>query len=66
MISSSQSAFVKGRLLVENVLLSSEMVQGFDSNNSSPQWLLKIDIRKAFDLEEEDFIILLLQAAEFP
>lgn len=66
MISSSQSAFVKGRLLVENVLLASKMVQGFGSNNSSPQGLLKIDIRKAFDLEEEDFIILLLQAAEFP
>ena len=37
LVSNSQSAFVKGRLLVENVLLATEMVQGFGSVNSSPR-----------------------------
>lgn len=48
-ISNSQSAFVKGRLLVENVLLATEMVQGFDRSNISKRGLLKVDLRKVFD-----------------
>ncbi|XP_010484758.1 PREDICTED: uncharacterized protein LOC104763036 [Camelina sativa] len=49
MISNSQSAFVKGRLLVENVLLASEMVQDFGRKNVTPRALLKVDLRKAFE-----------------
>lgn len=40
MISNTQSAFVKGRLLVENVLLACELVQGFNRKNTSPRDLL--------------------------
>lgn len=65
MISSSQSAFVKGRLLVENVLLATEMVQGFGRNNISARGLLK-DLRKAFDCVRWDFVVNILKAAQFP
>lgn len=65
MVSPSQSAFVKGRLLVENVLLATEMVHGFGSKNSSPRGLLKVDIRKAFDSVSWPFILQILEAAEF-
>lgn len=66
MISSSQSAFVKRRLLVENVLLATEMVQGFGRNNISARRLLKVDLKKAFDCVRWDFIIHILKAAQFP
>ena len=49
MVSSTQSAFIKDRLLVENVLLATEMVQGFNRSNISKRGLLKVDLRKAFD-----------------
>ncbi|XP_024004020.1 uncharacterized protein LOC112081493 [Eutrema salsugineum] len=66
MVSNSQSAFVKGRLLVENVLLATEMVHGFGNANVSRRGLLKVDLRKAFDSVNWDFIIQILKAAEFP
>lgn len=65
-ISNSQSAFVKGRLLVENVLLASEMVQGFDRVGISQRGLLKVDLRKAFDSVKWDFLSHILEAADFP
>ncbi|KAL1192363.1 Secreted RxLR effector protein 78 [Cardamine amara subsp. amara] len=66
MISNIQSAFVKGRLLVENVLLATEMVQGFNQKRISKRGLLKVDLRKAFDTVSWEFILSTLRAADFP
>lgn len=66
MISSNQSAFVKGRLLVENVLLATELVQGFGQTNISKRGLLKVDLRKAFDSVSWEFLIQILKVADFP
>ncbi|KFK28834.1 hypothetical protein AALP_AA7G055000 [Arabis alpina] len=66
MIAPSQYAFVKGRLLVENVLLASELVQGFNKKSVSARGLLKVDLRKAFDSVNWEFILLLLKIGEFP
>lgn len=48
-ISSNQSAFVKNRLLMENVLLAFELVKNYHKPNISPLCSVKIDIFKAFD-----------------
>lgn len=66
MISPHQSAFVKGRLLIENVLLATEMVQKFNQSNVSSRGVLKVDLRKAFDSLRWDFILRVLEAAHFP
>ncbi|KAL1198665.1 putative ribonuclease H protein [Cardamine amara subsp. amara] len=66
MISNTQSAFVKGRLLVENVLLASELVQGFTRKHTTPRGLLQVDLRKAFDSVSWGFIIQVLKSANFP
>ncbi|KAL1225687.1 putative ribonuclease H protein [Cardamine amara subsp. amara] len=66
MISNSQSAFVKGRLLVENVLLATELVQGFNHKSITSRGLLQVDLRKAFDSVSWDFIIHVLQSFGFP
>lgn len=66
MISPSQSAFIKGHLLVQNILLATELVHGFNGKNISQRGLLKVDIRKAFDSVSWNFILQLLEAADFP
>lgn len=42
-------AFVKNRLLMENVLLASELVKNYHKDTVSPRCAVKIDISKAFE-----------------
>ncbi|XP_013713276.1 uncharacterized protein LOC106416947 [Brassica napus] len=48
-ISYNQSAFIKDRLLVENLLLATEIVKDYHKEDISPRCAMKIDIAKAFD-----------------
>ncbi|KAG7564362.1 Reverse transcriptase domain [Arabidopsis suecica] len=65
-ISNSQSAFLPGRLLAENVLLASELVNGYGRKNIGPSGMLKVDLRKAFDSVKWEFILAILRALHFP
>lgn len=65
-ISHSQSAFLPGRLLAENVLLATEIVHGYNWRNIDPRGMLKVDLRKAFDSVRWDFIISALRALAIP
>ena len=65
-ISQSQSAFMPRRFLAENVLLATDLVQGYNTSNSSPSAMLKVDLRKAFDTIKWDFIIGILKALSIP
>ncbi|KAG7551859.1 Endonuclease/exonuclease/phosphatase superfamily [Arabidopsis thaliana x Arabidopsis arenosa] len=65
-ISHSQSAFLSGRLLSENVLLASEIVQGYNRSNITARAMLKVDLRKAFDSVRWDFIFSVLAALGLP
>ena len=66
MISKSQSAFLPGRLLAENVLLATDLVNGYNTRNISPRGMLKVDLRKAFDCVRWDFILATLRALAIP
>ncbi|WZY72874.1 hypothetical protein YC2023_005114 [Brassica napus] len=66
MISKSQSAFLPGRLLAENVLLATDLVNGYNTANISPRGMLKVDLRKAFDSVRWDFIVASLKALAIP
>lgn len=45
----NQTAFIKDRLPLENVLLASEVIKGYHKQNQSPRMTLIVDIAKAFD-----------------
>lgn len=62
----NQTAFVADRLLLENVLLASELVQGYHMLSDSPKITLKIDIAKAFDSVRWDFVLSTLEAYLIP
>lgn len=66
MISKAQSAFLPGRLLAENVLLATDLVNGYNSQSISPRGMLKVDLRKAFDTVRWDFILASLRALAIP
>lgn len=66
LISSNQSEFIHCRLLVENVLLATELIHGYNWKSISKRALLKIDLKKAFDWVKWGFVINLLKAMNFP
>lgn len=66
MISKSQSAFLPGRLLAENVLLATDLVNGYNTQSLSPRGMLKVDLRKAIDCVRWDFILASLKALAIP
>lgn len=61
-IAENQSAFIKGRLLMENVLLASELVKNYHKDTVTPRALMKIDISKAFDSVQWSFVLRSLEA----
>lgn len=65
-ISSNQSAFVKDRLLMENLLLATELVKDYHKSEISPRCAMKIDISKAFDSVQWPFLLATLEALGFP
>ncbi|KAG7533326.1 hypothetical protein ISN45_Aa08g009650 [Arabidopsis thaliana x Arabidopsis arenosa] len=62
----NQSAFVKGRLLLENVLLATELVKDYHKAAISSRSALKLDISMAFDTVQWPFIIATLKAMHYP
>ncbi|CAL1394844.1 unnamed protein product [Linum trigynum] len=65
-ISESQTAFVKGRLIGENILLAHELVQKYGRKNISSRSLVKVDLMKAFDSVNWAFLFRVLTAMGFP
>lgn len=62
----NQTAFVKGRLLVENTSLAGELVQGYHKNTEPKRITIKVDIAKAFDTLSWPFLFSCLQAIDVP
>jgi len=54
------------RLLMENVLLASELVKDYHKDMISPRSVMKIDILKAFDSVQWDFVLKSLVVMGFP
>lgn len=49
LITPNQSAFIKDRLMMDNLLLASELVKDYHKETISGRCVMKIDISKAFD-----------------
>ena len=65
-IAGNQSAFVKDRLLIQNVLLATELVKDYHKDSISGRCALKIEISKAFDSVQWSFLTKVLSAMNFP
>ncbi|KAM1735540.1 hypothetical protein ACFX12_014001 [Malus domestica] len=65
-ISKSQTAFVHGRRIGDNILLVQELLRNYHRDTGSPRCALKVDLMKAYDMVEWDFILSTLMAFNFP
>lgn len=65
-IEPNQCAFIEERLLLENVLLASELVNEYHKTQGKARCVVKFDIAKAFDTVKWSFIISVLQAMGLP
>ena len=65
-ISANQSTFVKDRLLMENLLLATEIIKDYHKDTISSRCAMKIDISKAFDSVQWSFLLNTLKALDIP
>ncbi|KAJ9536731.1 hypothetical protein OSB04_un000116 [Centaurea solstitialis] len=61
LISRAQSAFIPGRRIVDNILMAHELVSGYHLNKGPPRCAFKIDLRKAYDMVNWDFLFTMLK-----
>ncbi|GJV32918.1 RNA-directed DNA polymerase, eukaryota, reverse transcriptase zinc-binding domain protein [Tanacetum coccineum] len=56
LVSHCQSAFIPGRQITNNILLTQELLRGYNWKNGARRVALKIDIQKAYDTVNWDFL----------
>ncbi|XP_019227753.1 PREDICTED: uncharacterized protein LOC109209040 [Nicotiana attenuata] len=62
-VGASQSAFIAGRSILDNVIVAHELVKGYTQKGISPRCIIKMDIKKAYDsVADRIFIQLMIQA----
>lgn len=65
-ISPNQAGFIEGRQIVHNVNIIQDLVGIYNRKATPPSCLLKIDIRKAYDSVQWDFLEEMMLALKFP
>ncbi|XP_020599238.1 uncharacterized protein LOC110038684 [Phalaenopsis equestris] len=65
LVSNNQAAFVKGRSIGDNILLAQELLQDLDKPCRGGNAIFKLDLKKAYDMVNWDFIIECLEARGF-
>ncbi|XP_075111508.1 uncharacterized protein LOC142181830 [Nicotiana tabacum] len=66
LIDKCQTAFVPRRMIVDNIIMSHELVKGYGRKNISPRCMLKIDMQKAYDSVEWIYIEQMMKLLGFP
>ncbi|GAA0167741.1 reverse transcriptase [Lithospermum erythrorhizon] len=64
-ISESQSGFVKGRVIQDNIMLTQEFIHHIDHTAKGGNVLLKLDMTRAFDMLSWKFLQLILRKFGF-
>ncbi|GJX79200.1 putative reverse transcriptase domain, reverse transcriptase zinc-binding domain protein [Tanacetum coccineum] len=56
LVSQNQSAFVPGRSIADNILLTQELMHNYHLDRGSPRCAFKVDIQKAYDTVDWGFL----------
>ncbi|KAG8385938.1 hypothetical protein BUALT_Bualt03G0097200 [Buddleja alternifolia] len=65
LIDKSQAAFIPGRKKSDDILLAQEVFSGYGRKNLPERCTFKVDLMKAYDTVEWDFLIKVLGAMQF-
>lgn len=65
-IDENQSAFVHSRYIAYNIIICQDLVKQYGRKSMAPGCLIKLDIKKAYDTVEWEFIDEMIQALNFP
>ncbi|GJV24580.1 putative reverse transcriptase domain-containing protein [Tanacetum coccineum] len=65
-VDENQNAFVPGRAITDNILLTQELLKGYNCANGPKRCSFKIDIQKAYDTVSWNFIEDVLKYFRFP
>ncbi|XP_074277489.1 uncharacterized protein LOC141601119 [Silene latifolia] len=65
-VSETHSAFIKGREIVDNIIICQDWVRLYNKKACSPRCMMKVDLRKAYNSIEWSFIEDILKALGFP
>ncbi|XP_074300630.1 uncharacterized protein LOC141631922 [Silene latifolia] len=66
LVSVNKGGFVKGRSIIENILVCQDLVRLYNRQACSPRCMFKIDLMKAYDSVSWTFLDELLEAFRFP
>ncbi|GAB2303809.1 hypothetical protein Dimus_038964 [Dionaea muscipula] len=61
-----QAAFIRGRLMRDNIFLVHELLRQYTRKRISPRCFFQVDLRKAYDSIEWEFLNRMLLALNFP
>ncbi|XP_021996206.1 uncharacterized protein LOC110893404 [Helianthus annuus] len=65
LVSINQSAFIPGRKITDNILLTQELMHNYHLNRGPPRCAFKIDIQKAYDTVSWQFLDFILHGFGF-
>lgn len=66
LISQNQVAFITGRSIAENIMLTQEVVKNSHRGDGKPRCTIKVDLMKAYDSVSWEFILLCLLCVGAP
>ena len=66
LIDKAQVAFIEGRQISDNILLTQELMRNYHRADSPVRGAIKVDLRKVFDSVRWDFILIYLLLFDFP
>ncbi|XP_062080350.1 uncharacterized protein LOC133785111 [Humulus lupulus] len=66
LVQPNQGAFVKGRSISHNIMIFQDLIKNYGRTSTSSRCAIKIDLRKAYDTVDWDFLEDLLKALRFP
>ena len=66
LICNRQNAFLKGRVISDNILLMHAIVNGYHRNTGQVKCAMKIDLVKAHDTVRWDFLFTIMECMNFP
>ncbi|GJV84948.1 RNA-directed DNA polymerase, eukaryota, reverse transcriptase zinc-binding domain protein, partial [Tanacetum coccineum] len=66
LVDPNQSAFLPGRQITDNIMLTQELLRGYDWKNGAQRVSFKIDLQKAHDTINWDFLKAVMTKFQFP